>query len=53
MCIVVACTRLKCRWAMIGFAAAILVEAATGNSVGAQLISYGKATGLLGDMSGF
>ena len=41
------------RWAMVGFAAAILVEAATGNSVGAQLISYGKATGLLGDMSGF
>ena len=38
---------------MVGFAAAILVEAATGNSVGAQLISYGKATGLLGDMSGF
>ena len=41
------------RWAMIGFATAILVEAATGQGIIGQLIQYGKLSGLLGDMSGF
>ena len=38
---------------MLGFAAAILVEAATGQGIIGQLIQYGKLSGLLGDMSGF
>eukprot|EP00239_Pterosperma_sp_CCMP1384_P001503 CAMPEP_0197853952 /NCGR_PEP_ID=MMETSP1438-20131217/23764_1 /TAXON_ID=1461541 /ORGANISM="Pterosperma sp., Strain CCMP1384" /LENGTH=272 /DNA_ID=CAMNT_0043468541 /DNA_START=72 /DNA_END=890 /DNA_ORIENTATION=+ len=41
------------RWAMIGFATAILIEAATGRGIIPQLISYGKASGLLGVDSGF
>jgi len=41
------------RWAMIGFATAILIEAATGNGILPQLIGYGKASGLLGPESGF
>ena len=41
------------RWAMIGFAAAIIIEAATGQGIIGQLIGYGKLSGLLGDMSGF
>lgn len=41
------------RWAMIGFATAIIVEAATGQGIIGQLIGYGKLSGLLGDMSGF
>ncbi len=41
------------RWAMVGFALAILIEAATGNGVVAQLEGYAKAAGLLGAQSGF
>jgi len=41
------------RWAMIGFALAILLEAKTGQGIVGQLIMYGKASGLLGDLSGF
>lgn len=41
------------RWAMIGFLAAILVEAGTGNGIIGQLIAFAKFTGLLGPMSGF
>ena len=41
------------RWAMLGFAAAILVEAATGAGVVGQLEMYAKFSGLLGAQSGF
>jgi hypothetical protein len=38
---------------MLGFASAILVEAATGNGVVSQLEQYAKFAGLLGPQSGF
>ena len=41
------------RWAMIGFAAAVAIESATGQGIMGQLIFYAKATGLLGADSGF
>eukprot|EP00873_Tetraselmis_striata_P035425 jgi/Tetstr1/455689/TSEL_042497.t1 len=41
------------RYAMIGFLAAILVEAATGHGIIMQLVDFGKLTGLLGAESGF
>lgn len=41
------------RWAMLGFLASTLVEAATGNGILGQLIMYGKLSGLLGAESGF
>ena len=41
------------RWAMIGFAVAIVMEAKTGGGMIPQLITYGKMTGLLGPDSGF
>ena len=41
------------RWAMLGFATAILVEAATGAGVVGQLETYAKVAGLLGANSGF
>ncbi len=41
------------RYAMLGFAAAILVEAATGDGILGQLIDICKWTGLLGERSGF
>lgn len=41
------------RWAMVGFALAILIEAGTGNGVVGQLEVYAKAVGLLGAESGF
>lgn len=41
------------RWAMVGFATAILIEAASGGGIIPQLIFYGKASGLLGAESGF
>lgn len=41
------------RAAMIGFLAAILVEAATGKGIILQVIMYLKLSGLLGPMSGF
>ena len=41
------------RWAMLGFATAILVESATGAGVVGQLEFYAKAAGLLGAISGF
>lgn len=41
------------RWAMTGFLAAVLVEAATGNGIIGQLFIYFKASGLLGADSGF
>ena len=41
------------RWAMLGFLAAILVEAGTGRGVIEQCISYLKFIGILGPMSGF
>lgn len=41
------------RWAMLGFAAAILGEAATGAGVVGQLEAYAKWAGLLGPNSGF
>ncbi|MEW5316365.1 MAG: hypothetical protein WDW38_007743 [Sanguina aurantia] len=41
------------RAAMMGFLAAILVEAATGNGIIGQCIGYVKASGLLGAKSGF
>lgn len=41
------------RWAMIGFALAVIIEAGTGNGIVGQLITYGKITGLLGANSGF
>jgi hypothetical protein len=41
------------RWGMVGFASAILIEAATGAGVVGQLEGYAKAAGLLGAQSGF
>lgn len=41
------------RWAMLGFAAAILGEAATGAGIVGQLEAYAKWAGLLGPNSGF
>ena len=41
------------RWAMIGFAAAIIVEASTGEGIIGQCITYLKWSGILGDRSGF
>ena len=41
------------RWAMLGFANLILVEAATGHGLVAQLEAYAKFAGLLGANSGF
>lgn len=41
------------RWAMLGFLAAIIVEAATGNGIIMQLIQAAKWSGLLGVESGF
>jgi hypothetical protein len=41
------------RYAMLGFAAAILVEAATGNGIIGQVITYLKWSGALGERSGF
>lgn len=41
------------RWAMLGFAAAVLGEAATGYGILPQLIFYFKTSGLLGAESGF
>ena len=41
------------RAAMLGFAAAILIEAATGVGMVGQLEGYAKALGLLGAQSGF
>lgn len=41
------------RAAMLGFLAAILVEAGTGNGILGQLIMWGKISGLLGAASGF
>ena len=41
------------RWAMLGFAIAILVEAGTGAGVVGQLETYAKVAGLLGANSGF
>ena len=40
------------RWAMMGFLAAVMVEAATGEGILGQLISYCKWSGLLGERSG-
>lgn len=41
------------RWAMLGFAAAILIEASTGMGIVSQLEFYCKGAGLLGANSGF
>eukprot|EP00798_Chlamydomonas_sp_ICE-L_P018635 gene18635-25148_t len=41
------------RWAMMGFFASIMVEAATGSGIFGQLIIYLKASGVLGAKSGF
>lgn len=41
------------RYAMMGFLAALMVEAATGKGIILQIIMYLKLSGLLGDMSGF
>ncbi len=41
------------RWAMVGFLAAVLVEAGTGNGILGQLIMWFKITGFLGADSGF
>ncbi|DBA82995.1 TPA: hypothetical protein ACH3X1_006772 [Trebouxia sp. C0004] len=41
------------RWAMLGFLAAITIEAATGKGILSQCIFYAKASGLLGQQSGF
>ena len=40
------------RWAMLGFSAAILIEAATGGGIFQQLLWYAKFVGLLGENSG-
>lgn len=40
--------RNACRWAMLGFASAILVEAATGDGVIPQALHYANALGLTG-----
>ncbi len=41
------------RWAMVGFFAAVLMEAKTGGGIIPQGIMYGKMLGLLGPDSGF
>lgn len=41
------------RWAMLGFLAAIVMEAATGDGILGQVLDYAKWTGLLGPESGF
>eukprot|EP00192_Tetraselmis_astigmatica_P014152 CAMPEP_0117655230 /NCGR_PEP_ID=MMETSP0804-20121206/4170_1 /TAXON_ID=1074897 /ORGANISM="Tetraselmis astigmatica, Strain CCMP880" /LENGTH=310 /DNA_ID=CAMNT_0005461571 /DNA_START=142 /DNA_END=1074 /DNA_ORIENTATION=- len=41
------------RWAMVGFLAAVLVEAGTGHGILMQLIDWCKIVGLLGSESGF
>jgi hypothetical protein len=41
------------RWAMLGFLAALIVEAGTGKGIIGQLIAYFKFLGLLGPASGF
>jgi hypothetical protein len=41
------------RWAMVGFATAVVMEARTGGGIFEQLIMYGKMSGLLGVDSGF
>ena len=41
------------RWAMIGFLACIIVEAATGRGIIGQVFLYLRAVGLLGEASGF
>jgi len=41
------------RWAMLGFALAVFLEASTGNGIMGQLIGYAKALGVLGPDSGF
>jgi hypothetical protein len=41
------------RWAMLGFLAALLVEAGTGKGILGQGVSYLKFVGLLGPASGF
>lgn len=41
------------RWAMLGFAVAILVEAATGKGILSQVLFWFKVVGLLGKDSGF
>lgn len=41
------------RWAMLGFLASIVVEAATGNGILGQIIFYLKAANVLGPDSGF
>ncbi len=38
---------------MLGFLAAITIEAATGKGILSQCIFYAKASGLLGQQSGF
>lgn len=44
---------LVCRYAMLGFLAAVLVEAATGKGIIMQIIMWLKLVGLLGAASGF
>jgi hypothetical protein len=41
------------RWAMVGFATAVVMEAKTGGGIVPQLIMYGKMSGVLGADSGF
>ena len=41
------------RWAMVGFATAVVMEAKTGGGIIPQLIMYGKMSGVLGADSGF
>ena len=41
------------RWAMLGFLAALIVEAATGRGIIGQVFLYLRASGLLGEASGF
>ena len=41
------------RWAMVGFATAVVMEAKTGGGILDQLAMYGKMVGLLGPDSGF
>eukprot|EP00898_Chlorokybus_atmophyticus_P001125 jgi/Chlat1/2012/Chrsp158S02304 len=41
------------RWAMLGFLGAIIAEAATGNGIIGQVISYLKFVNVLGPQSGF
>lgn len=41
------------RWAMVGFAVAVVMEAKTGGGMFDQLVMYGKMSGLLGVDSGF